>query len=238
MRRGASLSREPHNPIDQLMERASQALASGAYLSCATLSREALTLARRQHDFERMRRICMPMLEANRFLRQNALDTGVVRIITRSGDIPPMPDASCYLFAPGFIGADALSFRHAARDAGIGAFVLTREPTTARGQWPIVGVAERVVRVRIDPPINDTPTVNWFSAAAEALGDQALADARAAAPADPAPWIVDDFLERLDACPEHEKFIMALAHACADANDAPKPAGKRRRGLIDDPYSF
>ncbi len=220
------------------MERATLALTTGEYLHCAMLSREALGMARRGDDFERMKRICMPMLEANRFLRQNALDSGVVRVVTRPSDIPAMPDASCYLFAPGFIGADALRFRRAAHDAGIGAFVLTREPATAKGLWPIVGVAERVVRVRIGPPATDAPTVNWFAAAAEALGDQALADARAAAPGDPPAWIVDDFLDRMDACPEHEKFIMALARACADALGAPRPAGKRRRGLIDDPYSF
>lgn len=221
------------------MDHATRALTQGQYLACAMLCRQALTEARRGHDFDRMKRICLPMLESNRFLRQDALDTGIVRLITRSTDIPSLPDASCYLFAPSFIGADALRFRSAAHDAGIGVFVLTREPTTAKGLWPIVAVAQRVVRVRIDPPENDTPTVNWFAAAAERLGDQAILDARNAADAgDPKPWVVDDFLDRLDACPEHEKFIMALADACHDAIGAPVPRGKRRRGLIDDPYSF
>lgn len=221
------------------MEDASQTLSAGRYLAAAALCRDALLAARRRNDFERMGRICLPMLEANRYIRQDALDTGVVRVVRSSADIPEMPDASCYLFAPGFIGADALRFRQAANDAGIGVFVLTREPTTAKGQWPIVSVAERVVRIRIDSPKNDTPTVNWFALAAEQLGDRAIADAMAAGNEDePRAWVVDDFLDRLDACPEHEKFIKALADACRAAIGEPPPRGKRRRGLIDDPYSF
>ncbi|MFG0298894.1 MAG: hypothetical protein ACF8K1_04745 [Phycisphaerales bacterium JB047] len=221
------------------MEQASEALNTGQYLDSALLCRHALTLARAENDFERMHRICMPMLEAQRYLRQDALDTGVIHQIAHSSDIPESPGSACYLFAPNFVGADALRFRNAAYDAGIAPFVLTREPTTSKNQWPIVGVAERVVRVRIDPPKDDTPNPKWFSHAAEQLGDQGIRDALdAGKPDDPPAWIVDDFLDRLDACPEHEKFIMALAKACANAIGQPKPTGKRRRGIIDDPYSF
>lgn len=221
------------------MEEASQALCAGQYLLAAALCRDALTHARREHDFARMKRICMPLLEAQRYLRQAALEKGVIHTISKSTDIPETPASECFLFAPNFVGADALRFRHAANDAGIAPFVLTREPTTSKNQWPIVGVAERVVRIRIDPPKDDTPNPEWFSHAAEALGDQAIRDALGAAdPDDPPAWIVDDFLDRLDACPEHEKFLMALADACAKAVGHPAPTRKRRRGLIDDPYSF
>ncbi len=221
------------------MEQATAALIGGEYLSAAHMCREALMLARAENDFDRMRRICLPMLEAQRYLRQDALDTGVIHQIAKSTDIPESPGSSCYLFAPNFVGADALRFRNAANDAGIAPFVLTREPTTSKNQWPIVGVAQRVVRVRIDPPENDTPNSKWFAWAAEQLGDQAVADAlNAANQDDPPAWVVDDFLDRLDACPEHEKFIKALADACASAVGQPLPTTKRRRGLIDDPYSF
>lgn len=221
------------------MEEATGALTSGRYLEAALMCRETLKLARAEHDFERMHRICMPLLEAQRYLRQDALDSGVIHIIASSGDIPGSPGSECYLFAPNFVGADALRFRNAAHDAGIAPFVLTREPTTSKNQWPIVGVAQRVVRVRIDPPEHDTPNPKWFSWAGEQLGDQAIRDALdAGEPDDPRAWIVDDFLDRLDACPEHEKFIMALAKACADAVGQPLPTTKRRRGIIDDPFSF
>ena len=91
----------------------------------------------------------------------------------------------------------------------------------------------------LSPPTDDRPTADWFSLAGELLGDQAIADAlEASEPHDPKPWIVDDFLDRLDACPEHEKFIKALADACHEAINAPTSPRKRRRGVINDPYSF
>ena len=221
------------------MEDASQALARGEYLFAALACKDALLIAREQDDFDRMKRICLPMLEAQRYIRQHALETNTIYYIKGSADIPADPDSACYLFAPNFVGADARRFRSAANDAGIGAFVLTREPTTSKGLWPIVAVGERVVRIQIKPPPNDTPTANWFAQASEQLGDQAITDSlNASDPDDPKQWIVDDFLDRLDACPEHEKFIKALSDACNEAINAPSTPRKRRRGLVDDPYSF
>ncbi|MGV6815621.1 MAG: hypothetical protein ACWA5W_11540, partial [Phycisphaerales bacterium] len=111
--------------IDRQMESASQLLAGGSYLEAALECKAALLDARARDDFGRMARICMPMLEAQRAIRQSALDTGIIHIVQSSADIPPEPDASCYLFAPNFVGADTRRFRFAANDAGIGAFVLT-----------------------------------------------------------------------------------------------------------------
>jgi len=227
------------NPVDAMMEEASADLARGAYLDAALRCRQALGEARYQQDFGRMKRICLPMLESQRAVRLSALDTGTIHQISSSGDISPEPDASCYLFAPNFVGADTRRFRAAANDAGIGVFVLTREPTTSKGRWPIVGVGDRVVRVQVEPPADDKPTATWFAHASETLGDQAIKDALAASsPDDPKQWIVDDFLDRIDACPEHEKFIKALADACHDAINAPATTRRRRRGTVNDPYSF
>jgi len=234
-----TLSVQTPNPIDDMMEEASKALAGGDYLVAAFMCRDALHRARSRNDFGRMSRICLPMLECYRYLRQAALDTKIVHTISSSSDIPSELSAACCLFEPNFVGADARRFRAAANDAGIGVFVLTREPTSSAGLWPIVGVGDRVVRIQIEPPANNTPTPDWFARASESLGDQAILDAKKAAkPGDPKSWIVDDFLDHFDACPEHEKFIKALADACTDAINSPLPASKRRRGLIDDPYSF
>ena len=229
--------------IDEQMESACQLLAIGSYLESALACKAALFKARTDDDFERMARICMPMLEAQRALRLIALDASDkpsnIHLIQSSADIPTQPDASCYLFAPNFVGADTRRFRIAANDAAIGVFCLTREPTTAKGLWPIVGVGDRVVRVQVQPPANDQPTPTWFAHASETLGDQAIADALNASELDdPKQWIVGDFLDRLDACPEHEKFIKALADACQAAMLAPATTRLRRRGTINDPYSF
>lgn len=226
--------------IDTMMGHASDALASGQSLHAAMLSRDALQLARSRGDFERMSRICMPLLEAQRAVRLDALATGPARVISNASDLTECPTMGCYLFAPNLVGADARQFRTAANASEIPVFVLTREPQMKSGLWPIVGVGERVVRIRIQPPTNpDTIDPQWFNYASEQLGDQAIEDAmNAGEPTDPAAWRVDDLLDRLDACPEHEKFMMALASACQDAMMTPVPTIIRRRALINDPYSF
>jgi hypothetical protein len=234
--------RESQKPdeIDTAMGHASEALAAGTPLHAAMLCRDALHLARSRGDFERMSRICMPLLESQRAIRLDALAAGPARVISSTGDLTGLPETGCYLFAPNLVGADARQFRSAANAAGIPVFVLTREPQMSNGLWPIVGVGERVVRIRIDPPHNpDLIDPQWFNYASEQLGDQAIEDAiNAGEPNDPAAWRVDDLLDRLDACPEHEKFMMKLASACRDAMMMPVPTIIRRRALINDPYSF
>ncbi len=240
------------NSIDALMEQASTALVRGSYLLASNMCINALHMARAKNDFGRMARIILPLQEANRYLRQEALDSGPPCIITNQADLGNEVSAGCFLFAPMLVGADARQFRTAANDAGIGVFVLTREPRTAKNKWPIVGVGQCVVRVHIDPPANAVPapgllgdamdgelSASWFAQAAEALGDQAIVDAHAAGDKDDPPaWLVDDFLDRFDACSEHEKFLQAFADACRMAIHEPTPTGIRRRGVIDDPYSF
>ncbi|MBL4809383.1 MAG: hypothetical protein JKY43_04915 [Phycisphaerales bacterium] len=228
------------NEIDTMMDHASESLAAGSSLHASMLCRDALQLARSRGDFERMSRICMPLLEAQRGVRLDALAAGPAKLISSGDDLSGLPEMGCYLFAPMLVGADARQFRAAANIAGVPVFVLTREPQMSNGLWPICGVGERVVRVRIQPPNNqDVIDPQWFNYASEQLGDQAIEDANnAAEPNDPAAWRVDDLLDRLDACPEHEKFLMALASACRQAMAMPIPTIVRRRALINDPYSF
>ncbi|MGJ8637589.1 MAG: hypothetical protein ACSHX5_12160 [Phycisphaerales bacterium] len=226
--------------IDTLMVHAAESQGKGDWLHAAMLCRDAFQIARSRGDFERMSRICMPMLEAQRGLRFEAIEAGPIRVISSGADLQDGPTQGCYLFAPNLVGADARQFRAAANTAGIPVFVLTREPQMSNGLWPIVGVGERVVRIRIEPPKNpEVIDASWFTYASEQLGDQAIEDAKnAGEPGDPAAWLVDDFLDRLDACPEHEKFLMALADACREAMSMPTPTVVRRRALINDPYSF
>lgn len=226
--------------IDQAMSRVSQDLGEGRYLAAAAGARRALALARRAGDFERMARICMPLIESHRMIRQHALDLGPATIVATGTDAPEPPCDGCYLFAPMLVGADARAYRAHAADLGAGAFVLTREPETSKGLWPVVGVGERVVRIRTAPP-KDPSVIDpeWFAKAHEDLGDQAVLDAKDDfEPGDPSAWYVDDLLDRIDAVPEHEKFHMELERACRDAMAQPVPTIKRRRALIKDPYSF
>ncbi len=244
------------NPIDTLMERASRALAETRYFDAATLCTEALRQARAADDFGRMARICLPLQEARRWIRQTALETGPIRLIAGAKDIPDPLVPGCYLFQPPLVGVDARQFRLQAWERGVPVFVLCREPMNREGLWPVVGVGEKVARVRIAPPagveraegpgrpvtgdrIVGPITPEWFSDAGEALGDRAMLDAESAGEPDDHPaWRVDDYLDRLEACPEHEKFLQALARACRAAMGTTTPPDRRRRRGLDDPNAF
>ncbi len=252
-------SRASANAVDALMEQACASLARTRYFLAADECLRALALARRADDFERMARICLPLQEARRWIRQEALDTGRVTVVSAPADLGPSPAAGCYLVQPPLIGVDARQIRQQAWALQIPVFVLCREPRTRQDQWPIVGVGERVARVRIDPPpaaerwtpetglprpmagdrITGPISVDWFARAGEELGDQAIVEAGAAAEEhDPPAWVVDDFLDFIEACPEHEKFMQALAEACRAAIGTTTPRDRRRRRGVADPFSF
>ncbi len=236
------------NPIDRMMDRASNALATTHYFEALRDARLALRRARSACDFDRMARICPPLLEAARQIRQQAEAVGIVRLISNPADVPRPLQPGCYLIQPPMIGADARVLRDAAFKAKTPVSVLAREPLTKRGLWPIVGVGEISVRVQIDPPVplervdghitkdgfdGEVP-LPWFQRAGEALGDAAIARV----PDDLHPhWRVDELLEALEAVPEHEGLHTALAEACRAAVGTPEPRG-RRPSPLDNPFSF
>jgi hypothetical protein len=239
------------NPIDRLMERATRALLATRYFEAERLASAALRRAHSAHDFGRMARILLPLQEARRQKRQLAVDAGERFLVStpwRGGMVP-----GCYLFQPPQIGADARAFREAADAAQVPVFVLTREPLTRDGKWPVVAVGVVSVRARVDPPwplervetrvtrdavdgvTYGPPEVPWFEAAAEAIGDAVIAKLN---PADPAAWRVDDLMEFLDAHPDHEKLHQRLADECRLAMNEDLPEGRRHRPKVDDPFSF
>lgn len=222
------------------MERASLALERGEYFEAEGLCVRAIVAARRDDDFERMARICMPLQEARRQIRQIASDAGriiLVREIMLRVD-EPLP--GFYLVEPPLIGLDARTVRDLLLRKRVPAVVLAREPETRSGKWPIVGVGGGeplpvVARVQLDAPPNGKPTPSWLLAAQEALGDAAIAQVKPDWPAD---HRVDDLFERLEAVPDHEKLIQALEHACRDAAKLEKLSPPRRRATLDDPCGF
>jgi len=75
----------------------------------------------------------------------------------------------------------------------------------------------------------------WYMRAHEALGDAAIK----AAPKDvPADHHVDDLIDLLEAVPDHEKLIQALAEACRVAAKEPLSSVPRRRPMMEDAFSF
>lgn len=234
--------------VDDLMDRASRALAATDYFEAERLCVRALAAARESADFERMARICLPLQEARRQKREQGWDAGVVAVLRSAGEIPRPVRPGCYLLQPPLIGRDGRSLRETADRKGVPVSVLTREPLTRTGRWPIVAVGPLVVRVQVDPPWpvervetspskDDDPRVpppEWFAGASEALGDAAISSVRR----DEHPHHrVDTLMDYLDAHPEHEKLHQALAAACRTAIGTDEPLLPRRRG-IDDPFSF
>ncbi|MFN0131865.1 MAG: hypothetical protein ACKVW3_04940 [Phycisphaerales bacterium] len=237
--------------VDRLMERASHALVATRYFEAERLCVECLRLAHADHDFERMTRVVLPLQEARRQKRQIAVDAN--RCFLVAAHPPDVIVPGCYLFQPPLIGADARAFREAADGSKVPVLVLTREPLTRDGKWPVVAVGVVSVRNKLNPPwplervetsktkdnvdgvTHGPPPVQWFQSAAEALGDSAIARVN---PEDPPAWQVEDLVEYLDAHPDHELLHQRLADTCRLAMTQPVPDRKRRRTHLDHPYSF
>jgi len=221
--------------IDLMMERASEALVRMSYFEAERHAIKALERARHATDFERMSRICLPLQEARRQIRQLAIDAGVRSISTKPTGPGGELQAGCILLEPPRIGIEARNLRELAARREIPVMILAREPLTKTGHWPIVGVGDGnpfpvSVRTKVSPPQGGLPTLEWFINAQEALGDAAIAKVDPRWPAD---HRVDDFLEMLPAVPDHEKLIQALAAACAQAALTGVSEVPRRPGMRD-----
>lgn len=225
--------------IDALMERASRALEATEYFEAEELCVKAFAMARGEEDFERCGRICLPLQEARRQRRQAACASGRVVMLNKALSGKQRYEVCMYLLEPPLVGIDARGVREAADRQGVATMILVREPTARSGKWPIVGVGTGprepvVVRVQVDPPAG-APDVVWFQAAQEKLGDAAIAKAPKDVPAD---HHVDDMVDLLEAVPDHEKLIQALAAACRGAIGATPSKLPRRRPVEANPYSF
>lgn len=202
------------NPIDRLMEQASEALVATKYFECERLSVEALTQAYAVHDYERMARILMPLLEARRQKRLLAVDTGKLTRVTQPFGEDYKPAAGCYLIEPPMVGVNGRDLRDRADAVGVPVLVVVREPMTRIGQWPVVMVGQVTVRTRLAPPANEKPTIQWLLTASESLGDAAIASVD---PTDDAFGRVDELVERIMTITDHEKLHQALEAACREA---------------------
>ncbi len=252
-------SRTTPGPIDELMDRASEALVRTAYFEAEDLALKGLRRALQARDYERMSRICLPLQEARRQKIQLAQDPGTVALVDARIAKAGVSMPGCYLVQPPMIAAEAREFRLAADRKRVPVFVIAREPMSRSGprtgKWPVVAVGPGLqgrdisVRAYVDPPAGVTPsdngmtrdamaappTVPWMLAAGEAIGDAGIARLD---PADPAAHRVEDLIEFLDAWPLHEKLHQRLMETCREAAGQAAPQAERRRGLPDNPWSF
>lgn len=224
--------------IEETMERASAALAATDYFEANRLCALALRRAHADTDYGAMARIVLPLQEARRQIRQLACDARRCYVVQELPSVRSRLDPGCYLIAPPLIAMDAKILRAMADRQRVPRLILTREPTTRAGLWPIaaVGIGDArpvTLRIQVPPPQELSP--EWFQATQEALGDSGLARIRPEWPAD---HRVEDLLEYSDAVPAHEKLLQAMGAACHEASLRPPTAGLRRRPLADDPWSL
>lgn len=226
--------------VNELMELASAALLSTSYFEVETLCVKAMELARRSRDFETMARIILPLQEARRQRRHMATDTGIVRVLNSLPAEGTLLEPGCYLLKPPLIGADAAIVLGLAFAQEVPLAVITREPRTSSGRWPVVAVtSDRSFRAQLDVPrINGTeipdggaPDVAWFMLAVEAVGDAAISKLKTS---DPAAFRVDDLWESMMSLPAHEKMHQRFVIECRLAMTEPRPDKLRRRGLFED----
>ncbi|MEM9064306.1 MAG: hypothetical protein AAGB51_02325 [Planctomycetota bacterium] len=242
--------------IDASMERASAALSRTDYFEAEHLALRALRTAHNSQDHERMARICMPLQEARRQIRQAACDAGSIAVLdtqTALNDVlvadPSDFQPGCYLVQPPLIGLDGKTVREVILRSRVPVMVITREPRTRAGKWPVVAVGKTTIRAQVDPPadakpddkimakdrIEGPPPVSWFENASEQLGDQAIRMIDTGLH----PWYqVDDLMEVLESVPQHEKLHQALMATCRAAFEAGEPTEPRPRSRDDDLRSF
>jgi len=177
--------------IDELMERASQALVARRYLECERLCTEALRIAREAGQFERLGRIMLPLQECRRQRRQIAADHGVA------------------VFTDERLTPEQILERKAA------GFVLLTDPPYAEDDARAVRELARQRELMVEVLLLDQGgLVAAFEKAAEDRGDAAIA--RHARAGDPVQTI-DGLLAELETIGDHEKAHQRVADAARQA---------------------
>lgn len=148
------------------MEEASSSLVHRRYFDAERRCVDALRMAFANHDYERMARIVLPLEEARRQKRDMAFDARRVMLV--DGEIPTgrklVP--GCYLVCPPRVGLDGKLLREEADRKKVPTIVVTREPTTREGLWPVVSLGPVTVRLKVPPPVD----LHGASRAEEAAG--------------------------------------------------------------------
>lgn len=209
-------STSPAQTLDGLMEQAEGALKSGRWFEAERLALKALTTARRQENWDAMARITLPLQEARRQRLGTALDRRRITIVdTEVHDGDPVAPG-CYLVQPPLVGADARRLRLAALRQEVPAAVLCREPLTKLKLCPIVAIGAVTIRTKVQPPKNERkPSMEWFVASMEAIGDAAIDSLDTGMDLDRQ---IDHVLACLDSIPDHEKLHQLLHEMCLRAS--------------------
>ncbi len=203
--------------IDELMQKAEEALKAARWFESERLAVRAIELAHQVGEFGRMARTLLALQESRRQRMQLAsAGTTIKWIEGEIGEDHRVP-AGMHMLQPPLVGSDARRIRLTALRRETPALILCREPTTQLGLIPIVAIGLVTVRARIDPPEKPAkPTKKWFLWALEELGDAAIGMIDTGMDA---VRQVDYAVALLDAVPEHEALHTTLRQLCLRAEE-------------------
>ncbi len=238
-RQGGSKERTPRaDPCRRICER----LDAGRVFEAESLARRDLDFATSARRWDQVARLCDLLWSARRQILDRAIHADHVALVSDQASLAETPRAGCILVCPPLIGAEGRALRESAWGRGVPALVLTREPRTRDGRWPIVAVGRVSDRARVDPPpgtrvqagtlmgdaCETPPPVSWFVRASQALGE---AIRRRIERVEHPAWQVEDLADAVHAHPFDASLHEALASAARDAARVPPPS--RTRPLSD-----
>lgn len=203
--------------IDELMQKAEEALKAARWFEAERLAQRAFELGHQAGDFGRMARILLPLQESRRQRMQLAAEATSLKWVEGEISEDHRVTAGMHMLQPPHVGADARRIRLAAIRRETPVLVLCREPTTRLGLIPIVAIGLVTVRARIEPSEKPAkPTRKWFLWALEELGNAAIGMVDTGMDA---VRQVDYAVALLDAVPEHEALHSTLRECCLRAEE-------------------
>jgi hypothetical protein len=192
------------------MEQASEALHSGDYFKCVGLASEALREAHAAGDYALMARILMPLEEARRQIRIEAMDSKHLVVIDTAEALEELSmETGCYLMEPMLVAADGRSWRERAELERVAVLVVVHEPLTLEGDWPLVMVGPVTIRTRVAPP--KKVTIGWLAAANEAIGEEAIENSQSARSEQNQ---LDELFAALQTLPDNDRLHQQLHELC------------------------
>lgn len=171
--------------LDRIMEQASAALAATDYHACERWCMEALSLARREGDFDTYARILLPLQESRRQRRQLAADAGVIVLGEPRLDPAAVLDrhhVGCLmLLCPPYGPGDEQAIRAAAVERGcfVEAMAVDQTALAAMFQHQMEARGDAAL-LAVDPNLPPPQLVDALQAVVEQVGDHEIAHQRLA----------------------------------------------------------
>ncbi len=175
------------DPIDPIMEQATQRLMANDYLAAERLCMESLGLARKAGDYERYARILLPLQESRRQRRQIAADAGTFVLgepkLPAEQVLDRHPVGCLMLLSPPYSQQDVQSLRQLARVKGLFIEVLAMDAEALRACFEREMEREgdaALVRIKNLPVEQE---IDALEKVVQSIGDHEIAHQRLAAAA-------------------------------------------------------